>query len=569
MLSAIKKATSVAFFASAARLRVLGLLAFGLSWLGYDHYRPWVNFHSEALACAGAALLLHGQLLARDQSLSWPGIAHWILLIALLPWVWWALGVGLFASDALVVSMYLLALAAMVTVGYQWARSSGPWLEALAWTVVVAAGLSGLIGLLQWLQLTAPFGMYLVQSDLGDRALGNVGQPNQLGTLLLMGLAALLQLFETRRLGRVAFGLCVGFFTLPLVLTQSRAALLSVMVVTAFLLAKSPRLLRLQRLPLLGWALAILLLTATVPTISEVLLLGIGRNVEALSRTQERLEIWGQMLAGIAEAPWLGHGWNQTPTAHAAGALAMPGSMAYSYAHNVVLDLMAWTGIPVGLFLTVLVAWWLLSRSLAAQTPVAVAALAGLLPLAVHSQVEFPFAYAYFLVLAGLLIGIVEAQHPSARQSQLKRRWVMALAVPWTVAGVWICHEYLLVEEDFRIVRFENLRIGQTPASYDVPEIRVLSHMGEMLHASRVRPHPGMAPSEIERLRKVALRFPWGALHLRYAYALALNGDPAGAAQQMRVVRGMFGDFYYQAAKQEMRELQQRYPEVAAALELL
>jgi O-antigen ligase len=550
----------------ADRFRILGLLLFGLSWLAYDHYRPWVNFHSEALACAGALFLLTGQLLLREAPLTWPRVGWWVLLAALLAWAWWGLGISLFASDALMVSIYALALAAMVLVGFSWARGSGQWLDALAWTVALAAALSGVIGMLQWLQLTLPFGMYVVQADFGDRALGNMGQPNQLGTLLLMGMAALLQLFETRRLGRLAFGTCIAFLTLPLVLTQSRAALLSAVVVTAFLLVKGRRL---QRLPLLVWAMAILVLTAAMPAISEFLLLGAGRDAEAMSRTQERIEIWRQVLAGIGQSPWWGYGWNQTPTAHLAGALHVPGSMTYGYAHNVVLDLMAWTGVPLGLLFALLIGWWLISRAVAAQEPVAVAALAGLLPLAVHSQVEFPFAYAYFLVLAGLLIGIVEAFHPAARGTELKRRWVLALVIPWTVAGVWVCHEYLLVEEDFRIVRFENLRIGQTPAAYEVPEIRLLGHMGEMLHAARMRPQPGMSPQEIERLRKVALRFPWGALHLRYAYALALNGDPAGAAHQLRVVQGMFGDLYYAAARQELLELQQRHPEVAATSALL
>ncbi|KQP47687.1 PglL family O-oligosaccharyltransferase [Pseudorhodoferax sp. Leaf274] len=547
----------------ADRFRILGLLLFGLSWLAYDHYRPWVNFHSEALACAGALLLLAGQLLVHDIALAWPRIGRCALLAACLAWVWWALGIGLFASDALMVSIYLLTLAAMVLVGFMWGRSTGPWLDALSWTVALAAGMSGLIGLLQWLQMTLPFGMYVVQSDIGDRALGNMGQPNQLGTLLLMGMAAMLHLFETRRLGRSVFSVYIAFLTLPLVLTQSRAALLSVVVIAVFLLVKGQRL---QRLPVMAWASSVLLLAVAIPTISEFLLLGSGRDVEAMSRTQERIEIWRQVLAGIGQSPWWGYGWNQTPTAHAAGALFVPGSMTYSFAHNVVLDLMAWTGVPIGLIFAGVVGWWLVSRIIAVRSPVAVAALAGLLPLAVHSQVEFPFAYAYFLVLAGLLVGVVEAFHPNTRIAVLKRRWVMAMILPWAVAGAWICYEYLQIEEDFRVVRFENLRIGQTPAEYEAPKIHLLSHLGEMLRASRAHPRPGMTSQEIEQLHKVALRFPWGALHLRYAYALALNGDPAGAVQQLRVVRGMFGELYYEAARQELRELQQGHPEVAAVL---
>ena len=553
----------------ASRIWAVGLLLVGLAWMSYDHYRPWLNFHAEALACAGVLVLTVGVLLERGASRSWPRICIWLLLAAVAPWAWWALGIGLFAGDALVASMYLMAFAAAVVVGHHWAQRVGPWQAVLAWFVALVAGLSATVGLVQWLRLTEPFGMYVVQTDIGERALGNIGQPNQLGTLLLMGMAALLMLFETRRLGRVAFVFCVGYLTLVLAMTQSRAALLSTAAMTIFLLVKSSRLTRLRPAPLLVWALTVVVLLLSVPLFAEWLLLGEARGVAGMTLTSDRLQIWGQVLAGIVQSPWVGYGWNQTPTAHVAGALAVPGTLTYTNAHNLALDLVAWNGIPLGLLWIGLVAWWLWSRLRAVQEPAAIAALAALLPLTIHSLVEYPFAYAYFLILGGLLIGVVEACHPGSRVASLRRRWVWVMLVPWAVAGVFAANEYLLVEEDFRIVRFENMRIGQTPPEYQAPQIRLLSQLGEMLYAARARPAPNMPSSEIDRLRKVALRFPWGALHLRYAYTLALNGDPEGAAHHMRVVRAMFGDAYYQAALTELREVARRHPQARAVLELL
>ncbi|PZP99312.1 MAG: polymerase [Variovorax paradoxus] len=550
-----------------ARLSALGLLVFGLSWLAYDHYRPWASFHSEALACAGLLFLFAGQL-ARPGPLQVPAIARWLLLAALAPWLWWAVGIGLFAGDALLCSMYLLAVAAAVCVGYRWAQPASEWLYALAWFTALVAGLSATIGLLQWLQLSGPFGMYMVQSDPGDRAMGNIGQPNQLGTLLLMGVAALLLLFEARRLGRLAFAVCVAYLTMGLVLTSSRAALLSVVVVTGFLLSKKAHL-RMRPAALLGWALAALSASLMLPWVAQALLISEGRGLVSMAYNADRTEIWAQVLAGILQSPWMGHGWNQTPTAHVAGAWAVPGTLTYGYAHNLVLDLMAWNGAVFGLLWAGLLAWWLASRMVAVRVPAAIAALAGLLPLAVHSMVEHPFTYAYFLVMGGLLAGVVEAFHVGARHVQWPRRWALALAMPWAAAGAYVCHEYLLIEEDFRIVRFENLRIGQTPADYVVPQIHLLSHMGAMLHAARLRPEPGMAQADIERLRRVTLRFPWSPLHLRYAFVLALNGDPQGAARQLHQVRAMFGVVYYDAARLELSALEQRYPQARGVLELL
>jgi O-antigen ligase len=490
--------------------------------------------------------------------------------VAFAPWAWWALGIGLFAGDALLTSMYLLALVASVVVGYQWGQPPERWLTALAWMTALVAGLSAAIGLLQWLDLAEPFTIYVVQANAGDRAMGNLGQPNHLGTLLLMGMAALLLLFEMRRFGVLTFAVCVAFLTLALALTQSRAALLSTFVMAAFLLVKGPYLARLKRLHVLVWALVVpVLMNVAVPLVNGWLLLSAGRSLVELGRTSDRMEIWHQVAAGIAQAPWLGYGWNQTTTAHAFGALDVPGTLIYSYAHNMVLDLMAWTGIPLALLLTGMMAWWSWSRMRKAVSPAAIAALAALLPVAVHSLVEYPNAYAYFLILAGLLIGVVEASHPGARKAPLRRKWAWTLLAPCAVVGAYVCYEYILIEEDFRIVRFENLRIGTTPVEYEVPNVWMISHLAEALHAARVRPAPGMTPLEIERLRKVALRFSWGVIHLRYCYVLALNNDPQGAAREMRRTQAIFGEQVFRGGLQELRRLEQEHPEVGATLKLL
>jgi hypothetical protein len=234
-----------------------------------------------------------------------------------------------------------------------------------------------------------------------------------------------------------------------------------------------------------------------------------------------------------------------------------------------VLDLIVWNGIPIGLLFTGLMAWWFWSRVRGAVSPVAIAAMAGLLPVAVHSLVEYPSAYAYFLVLSGLLVGVVEACHAGARSVPLRRRWAWAVVLPCALVGAYVCYEYFLIEEDLRITRFENMRIGKTSADYQVPDVWMLSQLSEMLYAARARPTPGMATGEIERLRRVAMRFAWGALHMRYVTALALNGDPQGAAAHMRRMRAVFGDEYYEAARQSLRLLQQDYPELSATLNLL
>jgi hypothetical protein len=552
-------------------LHAFGIVCFALAWLAYDHYRPWVNFHSEALAFTGIGLLAVSRLLSRNAAVSIaPHVSFWVATVALLPWLQHLFGVSLFSGDALVGSFYLTGLGLAIWLGYGYVAASPGDDKALAsvfYMIWIAALASAAIGLLQWLTLQQSLAMYAVQTDAGDRAMGNLGQPNQLATLLLMGMAALVWTFDRKRIGGVGLVVGVWFMTVALVLTQSRAGMLSAVVVAIYLFWKNygtPA--RLAPRFIAGWLLVYGAGVQLLPFVHELLLMGDARSMN-VGVDRARVTIWKQVLSGIAQAPWLGYGWNETPTAHAAGSLAVPGSMTYTNAHNVVLDLLAWNGMPIGLLLTGACAYWFVSRVRCANQPGAIYAMACLLPIAVHSMVEYPFAYSYFLLAAGLMAGVVEASHRPVQTFKVDLRWAGLALTIWSATGVHMAYEYLLIEEDFRIVRFENLRIGQTPTEYKAPDIWMLSHMGAMLKAARQQALPGMAVTDLENLRKVSLRFPYGSLGLRYAVALGLNGDPIGATKQMAIVRGMYGDYYYQAAVSVLRGLQrEKYPELALVI---
>ncbi|KAB7591170.1 polymerase, partial [Verminephrobacter sp. Larva24] len=377
---------------------------------------------------------------------------------------------------------------------------------------------SAAIGLLQWLNLQEPLEIYVVQTDVGDRAMGNMGQPNQLASLLLMGIAALAWTYERQRIGATGLLCATGFLTLVLVLTQSRAGILSALVVVPLFVWKSHRAAtRIRPWHAVGWLLCFLLALQALPWVHAALLMDEGRSLSLL-RDNGRFFIWRQVWGGILESPWVGYGWNQTATAQMASPLDSPGSLSLSYAHNVVLDLMAWNGIPVGLALTLAGSYWFLSRIHALRQVNPLYAMACLLPIAIHSLLEYPFAYSYFLLAAGLMVGIVEAAWKDAAPAVMPRRFFGVFLGAWFALGCYAVHEYMQIEEDFRVVRFENLRIGKTPADYRPPEhIWLLSHLGSMLDAARQEAKRGMTAQEMQNLRKVALRFPYGSLTLRYA----------------------------------------------------
>ena len=549
-------------------------IIFVLSWLLPNHYPPWVNFHSEFLAFAGIFLLLGGLIIKRLLIIKIPRITLFLCLLAAIPWVQLAYGVLFFAGDAFISSFYIFGFLFSIVAGYSCTKKQGGdsvniWLLP-AIMLFSAAFLSALIGWMQWLGLPDSYTTYAMQTEPGERIIANLGQPNQLATLLLMGIIGLIFIRDRRLTGRTGFFLGLVTLTWALVLCESRTALLSAVIVTVYLTGK-----RVQKKAestayqyskkfIWVWLAGFCFATYALPFVNSLLLLEAGRAIE-FADNNGRVEIWLQTLAAADASPWIGYGWNQTPVAQATGALVYPGGLAYSNAHNLLLDLVVWVGIPLGLVIFGVIVYWAGSRALAIQKPQSVYAMAMLLPFFVHSLLEFPFSYAYFLLVAGLLVGIVESGYLHTQSLTISKKSASCILSLFVLLGGFIGYEYLLIEEDYRYARFENLRVGSTPAEYQRPNIYVSTQLAALLRVLRQQAVPGMSAEQIHLLQKVSMRSGMRPLVFRYAVALGLNGDPAGATKQMRLVKSMFGDTYYSVAKTEMIRLATvEYPQLRA-----
>lgn len=550
-------------FASSSKFLPLGWLLFTLSWLAFDHYQPWINFHSELLAFLGLLIVWMGVLARCATAIPFPHMGLWIGIATLLPWLQYVAGIVLFGGDALLSSLYLTGLLVAVHVGYCLSKPDG-----LMHSLWVAAMASAAIGLAQWFNVEGHvFGMAAVGADLGDRAMGNMGQANQLATLLLMGMVALAWVFEQRIIQTAAFSLGIVFMTMVLVLTQSRAGLLGGLLAVSYLAWSTwARNMRISTAFLAAWAASLVCGTLMLPWVA-ILLRGEGvRGLQAAAPVSERLLMWQQFLSAIAESPWLGFGWNQGFVAQTVGAVAYPsnGVIISPYAHNFVLDMIAWCGVPLGFVLVAGIAYWLLSRLRACLSGsgngvgagAEIYAMACLLPLVVHSLLEYPFAYAYFLIPGGLLVGLVEAGTYPATRITVPHTWVWFFAGLVIPVGIFSAYEYGLIEEDFRSVRFEQLHMDYAPDSYKPPEIYLVTQLGALLKAQRLSVTTHMTEQDLELLHKVAKRYPDGALRCKLAMAMSANKHAAKAQQQMDIIRSLYSKNYYATCQSQWHRVQ-------------
>ena len=126
-----------------------GLTLLVLSWLTPNHYPPWTSFHSELLAFVAVALMVLGMLVKATHTAELPRLTWWILGALCLPWLQSALGISLFAGDALVVSFYLLTLTGAIWVGHAAIRtsvSSELFMMNFMYAVCIGALVSAAIG---------------------------------------------------------------------------------------------------------------------------------------------------------------------------------------------------------------------------------------------------------------------------------------------------------------------------------------------------------------------------------------------------------------------------------------
>jgi hypothetical protein len=276
-----------------------------------------------------------------------------------------------------------------------------------------------------------------------------------------------------------------------------------------------------------------------------------------------RFQIWPQLLDALSSRPWTGWGVQQVAAALSAVADRYPISEPYTYSHNLWLDLALWVGLPFAVVLAVATAVWIWRRISALDKLLPWYGLGIGAPLAVHSMLEYPHAYAYFLAPVMFMMGAVEASTGGRPFAQISIKSATVALFLATAALSWSVVEYLAIEEDFRIARFQALRVGSPPPEHQRARIILFDQLGGALNAARITPTPNMSHESVRILQKAALHDPWTASQYRYAVALALNGNPAEAVRQFQVVRSMRGQKVYEGIKNEFSELAAaKYPQL-------
>jgi hypothetical protein len=547
---------------------LLAAAFFALCWLLPGHYWPWLSFQQEFTASV-AALLFGLALLLRSRTLVWPPMAWLALACAAIPLLQWQLGLVRFFSDALLSSLYVSGFGLCIAAGATAVKTGQEkMLACVLGGISVGAFFSVALALMQWQSLY--LGHFFDSAPRGARTWANLGQPNHLASLLALAVCAVLLAYSRRLVSGALTVLLLGWFGWGLISTQSRTGYVFVLLLAVgCLLYRRKAKLPLRAVPIVAAALLFFAAVELWPLVNGALDMARPPGLAERTSTGGARWIHWQVIAdAIAQRPWFGYGWTQTALAqHAAAANHPATAEVLGSAHNIVLDLLVWNGLPLGGAILLAIVWWFVRQLMRADTPERFFALAIVCALTLHAMLEFPLQYAYFLLPLALAVGALDGADTALEPSPAPAsRWGFAAA--WGVCAAmtgWVAAEYLQVESAARTLRFVTMGIGVDKVSHaPEPEVLLLDRPRNlhrfMLTPARVDPDP----QYLEWVRFMAMRHATPSSMLRHALAAGRNGQAQEAQQVLVRVCKLFQPGVCEQTRKAWSAAQHNYPELAA-----
>lgn len=416
-------------------------------------------------------------------------------------------------------------------------------IHSLFASIFVAGVVSCLFGIGLWLGIFQEYENYQVwmsHADPGNQLIGNLSQPNQMGTLILWALVVSLYYFELinrsegARKIRWALGSGVAFVVLIMAigvaLTQSRTAILNMAFIVLIVLTFRAHFYFRTRVLISLALVVVVVISAGLPYFKSVLL-GIENAAVMGGKTfadRPRLIAYSIFLHAIWSEWTLGYGIGGVVFANMVNILpGNPLNMYFGHSHNIFIDIFVWFGIPVGLLVSAFIirrSWRLVMQ---VKTKEEMAILGIFSVVLVHALLEYPLHYAYFLVPCAIFYRFCKV--PSASSGYLiSTRWIFSCWILSLIVFYVVAKNYLEVEQDIRQAKLQMAIMGApVPAPLDYEnKIVELKHLNVAMRADVKKP---LSPHERAAYDYIVGVYPTKSFLNNYIDLLVQDGDLAGA----------------------------------------
>jgi hypothetical protein len=228
-----------------------------------------------------------------------------------------------------------------------------------------------------------------------------------------------------------------------------------------------------------------------------------------------------------------------------------------SYSHNWALDLIIWTGWPIGLTLIGLIGYWVLKHFFSFQREGGTVFLyLAILGVLIHGFLEYPLAYAYFLLPVGFLMGYLDGRKPVMGQFCIDCKYFIALVIPTMILYFIVCIEYVQAVSIDVSVRMRSAQIGRASFSEKISADFLILNQLTAMYAVRI-----MSEDDYLKEGNIALmRYPYSPALFQYAQAAAMQGDFSNAEKQLRMLCGIYSNTHCNVVSKRWSYLQKKYP---------
>ncbi|TAN84743.1 MAG: hypothetical protein EPN14_01765 [Gallionella sp.] len=582
------------------RLAHISLALTGLMWvfpfLHYQHQYPLTTFYQEWWSALLGVLAL-SLLAARDfwQKPEMPRIAQFPAALIAVVLLQWGLGKVAYFNQALLYIFYLLFAALLMLLGARLRDCFGlaKLAQVLAVFLLAGAELNALIGVLQHYRWHTPLDAVVVMK-VSSGVFGNLAQPNHFANYIALGLASLGLLHQRRRIKAGYAALLAAPLLFVMTLSGSRSSWLYLLMMggLAWWWARRDA----GQRPLLRYCLLLVAGFGSMHLIVQLpFLASAGSSIDTMQRLFGdgasggiRLYLWREAGLMFAQSPWLGAGFGQFAWQHFQLAPVLHGNVTglYNNAHNLIFQLAAEAGAAGLLVLFASLGAWLyglhqryaisdrastMENGQRRAKPDAAHwwGYAVLGVLAIHSLLEYPLWYTYFVAVAAILLGALDETRYRLELRDTGRMSVASILLLGLLTLLLLRNGYHQLEHILAMRPASAAGSGALERTRDglaaVRRGSLLSPYAELFMSSLIEVNGEGLDEKLELNTRVMHFVPIGVVVYRQALLLAQAGQQEQARTVLKQAIWSYpGEFA--VARQQMAGLAEKDPAHFSAL---
>lgn len=363
-------------------------LCFG--WLYPFHYAPWLVAENEFFILL-IPIILSFKLL-KYKKIEANSLLIFPFFLILFSFFQFFL-IDYFLEDFILIAVYSLFIVLMLIIAQNYGGEEVKF--SFLKIIIVLSVINSIVVLFQYFNLK---NIFILDHVGGRRFYGNIGQPNHLSTLFLMGVVSCFLLYKNKKLKKLTLYVLSIYFVFFIFLTGSRTGLLTLFLLILIVPVLSSK--QDVRFNIVFFSFLNILYLIFFKTFSN----NARNTINSLERTlnDSRLALWGDSITSLFANPWVGYGVNGIRSSRLFSDQNF--QVSYVSSHNLFLDLLLWFGFLGGgiiCFYLFFVVFKIIKNK---EYEIFIF----LTPFFVHCMFEYPFRYLYFLVLIVPVISFIK-----------------------------------------------------------------------------------------------------------------------------------------------------------------